>query len=255
MIIHRLSERPDLLNRMHEVDPRWPEFMGTDPVVNAFFGQVAGTFPHLCAVATDASDAVVATGRAVAFARNLPGRGSLPDGGLDRVMVWAFSDRLAGRAPDTASAVEIAIGQEHRGGGLSHRMLAALRDAARDAGLTHLVAPVRPNGKHRYPDLPMARYITMVREDGLPADPWLRVHVRAGGEDQAGSASINGHGWLALAVAGMDRAALRPHRGRDRARSASPRALRRGTRPCCLRRAQRLGRACAQRRPIGLSRI
>jgi GNAT superfamily N-acetyltransferase len=146
MIIHRLSERPDLLNRMHEVDPRWPEFMGTDPVVNAFFGQVAGTFPHLCAVATDASDAVVATGRAVAFARDLPGPGALPDGGLDRVMVWAFSDRLAGRAPDTASAVEIAIGQEHRGGGLSHRMLAALRDAARDAGLTHLVAPCGPTG-------------------------------------------------------------------------------------------------------------
>ena len=54
MIINRLSERPDPLDRMHEVDPRWPEFMGTDPVVNAFFGQVAGTFPHLCAVATDA---------------------------------------------------------------------------------------------------------------------------------------------------------------------------------------------------------
>ncbi len=64
MIIYRLSERPDLLDRMYEVDPRWPEFMGTDPVVNAFFGQVAGTFPRLCAVATDASDAVVATGRA-----------------------------------------------------------------------------------------------------------------------------------------------------------------------------------------------
>jgi hypothetical protein len=143
MFIHRLSERPDLLDRMHEVDPRWPEFMGTDPVVNAFFGQVAGTFPHLCAVATDASDAVVATGRAMAFARDLPGRGALPDGGLDRVMVWAFSDRL-------------------------------------------------------------------------------------------------------------DWAALRPHRGRDRARSAGPRALRRGTRSCCLRRAQRLGRACAQRRPTGL---
>jgi GNAT superfamily N-acetyltransferase len=167
---------------MYEVNPRWPAFMGTDPVVNALFDQVAGTFPHLCAVATDASDAVVATGRAVAFARGLPGRDALPDGGLDRVMVWAFGDRIAGRTPDTASAVEIAIGQEHRGGGLSHRMLAALREAARAAELTDLVAPVRPNGKHRYPELPMATYITMTREDGLPVDPWLRVHVRAGGK-------------------------------------------------------------------------
>jgi GNAT superfamily N-acetyltransferase len=106
----------------------------------------------------------------------------VPDGGLDRVMVWAFSDRLAGRAPDTASAVEIAIEQDHRGSGLSHRMLATLRDAAKDAGLAYLLGPVRPNGKHRYPDLPMTSYITMVREGGLPVDPWLRVHVRAGGK-------------------------------------------------------------------------
>ncbi len=181
MIIHRLSERPDLIDRIYEVDADWPEFMTADPVMNAFYGQVAGAFPHLCAVAMDASGAVAATARAVAFTLDLPGRGALPDGGLDRVMIWAFSDRLAGRAPDIASAVEIVIGQGHRGGGLSHRMLAALRDAARDAGLTRLVAPVRPNGKHRYPALPMAKYITMVREDGLPADPWLRVHVRTGG--------------------------------------------------------------------------
>jgi GNAT superfamily N-acetyltransferase len=182
MKIHRLSERPDLIERMYEVDPNWPAFMRADPVMNAFFGQVAATFPHLCAVATDARGAVTATGRAVAFTLDLAGRGALPDGGLDWAMVWAFSDRLAGRAPDTASAVEIAIGQEHRGAGLSHHLLAALRDAARDAGLTRLVAPVRPNEKHRYPMLPMAEYITMVREDGLPADPWLRVHIRAGGK-------------------------------------------------------------------------
>jgi GNAT superfamily N-acetyltransferase len=198
VIINRLSERPDLIDRQYEVDHSWPEFMQVDPVMNAFFGQVAGTFPHLCAVATDANGAVAATGRAVALTLDLPGRGALPDGGLDQAMIWAFSDQPAGRAPDTASAVEIAIGQEHRGRGLSHRMLAALRDAARDAGLTRLVAPVRPNGKHTYPALPMARYITMVREDGLPADPWLRVHVRAGGKiRQVAAASMVMAGSLA----------------------------------------------------------
>ncbi len=45
MIIHRLSERPDLIDRVHEVDPNWPEFMGADQVMNAFFGQVAAPFP------------------------------------------------------------------------------------------------------------------------------------------------------------------------------------------------------------------
>ena len=28
---------------------------------------------------------------------------------------------------------------------------------------------------------PMASYAVRTREDGLPLDPWLRVHVRAGG--------------------------------------------------------------------------
>jgi GNAT superfamily N-acetyltransferase len=181
VVIHRLSERPDLIGRVYEVDSPWPRFMTADPVMNAFFGRIAETFPHLCAVATDASGAVAATARAVALALDLPGRGSLPDGGLDRVTIWAFDDLLAGRPPDVASAVEILVGRAYRGSGLSFRMLAALRDAARDAGLTRLVAPVRLNGKHRYPDLPMAEYITMVRDDGWPADPWLRVHVRAGG--------------------------------------------------------------------------
>ncbi len=27
----------------------------------------------------------------------------------------------------------------------------------------------------------MARYLLRIRDDGLPTDPWLRVHVRAGG--------------------------------------------------------------------------
>jgi hypothetical protein len=30
------------------------------------------------------------------------------------------------------------------------------------------------------PELPMPGYLALLRDDGLPADPWLRVHVRAG---------------------------------------------------------------------------
>jgi GNAT superfamily N-acetyltransferase len=179
--VYRLDERPDLVERVYEVDHTWPNFMTRDPVANALYWQVAPTFPELCAVAVDDSGAPVACARAVKFALGTPGRGELPDGGLDRVVIWAFDDKLDDREADTASAVEIVVSRSLQGTGLSHRMVAALREAAADAGLSRLVAPVRPNAKHLQPRTPMAEYITMLRDDGLPVDPWLRVHVRAGG--------------------------------------------------------------------------
>ena len=58
----------------------------------------------------------------------------------------------------------------------------ALRQAVCDAGLEVLDAPVRPTDKHLEPQTSMAEYVGRVRADGLPCDPWLRAHVRAGGE-------------------------------------------------------------------------
>ena len=59
-------------------------------------------------------------------------------------------------------------------------MLDALRRTLGKLGYTSLVAPVRPNRKHEYPTEPMAQYLRRIRPDGLPADPWLRTHIRAG---------------------------------------------------------------------------
>jgi hypothetical protein len=50
----------------------------------------------------------------------------------------------------------------------------------RCARLTPLVAPVRPSWKDRYRLTSIDRYARWVRGDGLPVDPWLRVHVRLG---------------------------------------------------------------------------
>src|SRR5258708_34365158 len=74
------------------------------------------------------------------------------------------------------------MGRKLGGGGRLPGVGVGCGGAAGGRGLTPLVPPVGPKGKHGYRALPMARYITMVREDGLPADPWLRVHVRAGGK-------------------------------------------------------------------------
>ena len=55
------------------------------------------------------------------------------------------------------------------------------RLAARN-GWPDLLACVRPSWKYRYPLVPIAEYAQWVRDDGLPFDPWIRVHVRRGGE-------------------------------------------------------------------------
>jgi hypothetical protein len=52
---------------------------------------------------------------------------------------------------------------------------------ARRSGFGDLVAPVRPTLKHRYPLTSMERYLGWAREDGLPLDPWIRVHARLDG--------------------------------------------------------------------------
>jgi hypothetical protein len=56
-----------------------------------------------------------------------------------------------------------------------------MKDNARTRGFSDLYAPVRPTQKHLQPRLPMADYVRQIGPEGLPKDPWLRLHVRAGG--------------------------------------------------------------------------
>jgi hypothetical protein len=58
----------------------------------------------------------------------------------------------------------------------------AMADLARDAGLAHLIAPVRPTFKDRYPITPIERYVSWTNDAGEAFDPWIRVHLRRGGQ-------------------------------------------------------------------------
>ncbi|MGW7791129.1 hypothetical protein, partial [Streptomyces tricolor] len=109
-----------------------------------------------------------------------PGRPPPPARGWDQVLAWAFADLRRGTRPDTVSAISVTIAPHAQGRGLSAVMLSAMRDTARARGFREVVAPVRPNAKHREPHTPITEYARRVRPDGLPEDPWLRVHARAG---------------------------------------------------------------------------
>ena len=180
--ISTLAERPDLTATLHDMATSWPELMFHDQVADVYFGSLdQWTQFVLVAVDDERPDDLIAKAFSVPFVLHDPRRTTLPDGGWDRVVLWAAADHRDGRSPDTVSALEISIRPDHQGTGLSSRLVIALRDNAARLGFEELVAPVRPNHKSDEPRVPMAEYAWRTRADGLPFDDWLRVHVRVGG--------------------------------------------------------------------------
>lgn len=176
LTISVLADRPDLFDDFHAMVSPWPEFMRHDPLGSLYYSMTE-QFADYILVCQDETGAVVAEAFSIPFRL---GEEELPDDGWDGAIRRGVHTFLAGDEPDTVSAIEIVIADSHRGTGLSAQILAALRDNTARHGFAELVAPVRPNGKADIA-LPMSDYAWRTRADGLPVDPWLRVHVRAGG--------------------------------------------------------------------------
>ncbi|MFA9432579.1 N-acetyltransferase [Egicoccus sp. AB-alg2] len=175
-----LAERPDLGDQLWAFSDGWPAFMLHDPVAR-LMDHLPERFPQLQLLAVDDQDRAVAKAHGLTFAWDGP-PADLPARGWDAILERGMADHAEGRSPTAASALEISVLPHLRGTGLSVLMLGALRDAVAAMGLRDLFAPVRPNHKHLEPDTPMAEYAFRTRPDGLPHDPWLRVHVRAGAD-------------------------------------------------------------------------
>jgi GNAT superfamily N-acetyltransferase len=158
-----------------------PGFLDHDEAVSRYWSRLAEIFPdyQFCLV-EKASGTAVARGYSIPVA--FDGEWSaLPDGGLDWVLEKGFRDYADGRRPTVYSALYIVLSDQYRGRGLSSSVLAAMRQIGREQGFGHLIAPVRPSLKSRYPLIAMGEYCRWRNAEGYPFDPWLRVHVRAGG--------------------------------------------------------------------------
>lgn len=101
-------------------------------------------------------------------------------------MKWPLScSSNAGRSSSSTPAttlgfMAVAVGSEHDRRGLATTVLRELTRRAHEAGLVHVVAPLRPTWKHRCPTVPMNEYAGWARADGLSIDPWIRTHQRLG---------------------------------------------------------------------------
>ncbi len=174
-----LADRPDLVEPLWNMHSSWPTFMTKDPIGSMYFDPaIFELFADHVLVCQEEAGAVV--GKAVSIPFHLPDATALPADGWDGAIRRGISTRLTGETANVVSALEISLTSSSQGRNLSMSLLAALRDNAGRQGFSELVAPLRPNGRTDL-DEPIASYIHRTRPDGLPIDPWLRVHVRAGG--------------------------------------------------------------------------
>ena len=175
-----LADRPDLRYPLGDFNVAvWPEFMLHDPVANDLWGHLFEDFAAFQCGLFDGD------GELVAGLNSAPLSWDGTDAGLphgwDGQFRRSVDGLVSGTAPDTLGALQIVVGPERQGAGYSALMLAAMRANARLHGFRALIACVRPNRKLEHPLEPIEDYVRRMRDDGLPEDPWIRVHVRAGG--------------------------------------------------------------------------
>src|SRR5438093_3827036 len=177
MRVFTYAERPDLAARTDEVSSGFAEFMGHDEVAVRHWGKLRTELPELQLVLWDDERDVV-----VGHARTRPAREADGlRGGIDDILETWFGDG-ARPEPDVLSAMVAVVDRRRQGEGLSGLLIESMRDLAGRAGFSSLIAPVRPTWKDRYPLIPLERYARWTRDDGLPFDPWIRLHARLGAE-------------------------------------------------------------------------
>lgn len=175
------AARPDLVEPMQAmVEESWPAFMFNDEICESKWEALYRLFAEFQLALVDPE-----SGRVVAMANSIPLAWSghlsqLSDDGVRWALVTGIEDALSGANLTVVCALQIVVRNDLRGQQLSGEAVKAMRNNARTQGLKTLIAPVRPNAKTHYPLTPMDEYIRWQTEEGLPFDPWMRVHARLG---------------------------------------------------------------------------
>jgi hypothetical protein len=178
-IFHSVAVRPDQQAVVERVDATaYPTFMRHTDLA-PWWPVIYGTFPEYQVILADAE-----TGQHLAHGNLLPFAWDGTPEGLPRTAVEmvrrALRDRRRGIAPTVLGALQAVVDPAQQRGGLSVRMLQGMAGLAAALRLPDLVAPIRPTEKALDPLSDLAEYVARARWDGLPVDPWQRVHARLG---------------------------------------------------------------------------
>ena len=168
-----------LLREQKRIGGEWPEFMLHDPVAQKL-AECYQKLPDFQFVLIDQhADKVVSIANSIPLSWD-DKLENLPDTGWDWALAKGIEDADAARKPNLLCALQIVVFDGNRGKGISAEAVRAMKAIGQSHGLRGLIAPVRPNRKCEFQDTSIDEYITWTNDDGLPFDPWLRVHIKEG---------------------------------------------------------------------------
>jgi hypothetical protein len=107
---------------------------------------------------------------------------NLPEEAFNWGLEKGIKDFEDGKEIDAAMGVQIIIPKEYQGKGISSTAVVEIKSMCVKMGIRKLIIPIRPTLKSKYPINDMDNYINWKNENGLPFDPWLRVHVKQKGK-------------------------------------------------------------------------
>jgi len=157
----------------------FPAFITADLEVKRYLPRVREYFPQLDVVLVDEDERPAATGWGVPVSWT-GDVADLPTSFAD-VLRRAVEVHESASEADTFVICGAVVHPARKGTGTATDLVRVLVETGHSQGMSRVLAPVRPTRKHLYPLFPIAEYAAWVRDDGLPFDPWLRLHVRAGG--------------------------------------------------------------------------
>ncbi|MCK9331005.1 MAG: GNAT family N-acetyltransferase [Candidatus Cloacimonetes bacterium] len=176
-----LKNVPNNMKIQDEItDKLWEEFMFNDPVSNKYWGELYNLFPEY-QFSLKVKDKIIGVANCLPYFWDRPFE-QLPEKGWDWVFEKGVNDRLNNVKANTLNGLQIAVNLEFQGQGISSLILKEMIILARDNGYKYVTIPVRPSMKSIYPLITIDNYINWKRSDGLPFDPWLRVHRKMGGQ-------------------------------------------------------------------------
>ena len=158
----------------------WPEFMQHDKIVNHYWENLYSYFLDFQFALLEKQE-IVGIGNTVHLNWNKNYQ-DLPDKGIDWAMHKASIDFKKDIKSNILIGIQILINPKYQSISLSYKMLNIMKDVAKSHNIKTIALPVRPSIKSHYPFIKMHEYIKWKDKEGLPFDPWLRVHIKEGGK-------------------------------------------------------------------------